>query len=364
MKKFSTKLLAAVVTSSLIVTPVMAAPSKASVENKKAEAESEAASLKSQLAEVVTQINEIEEDLTEKGEQIIQTTADLKEAEATEKKQYEDMKLRIKFMYEQGDGSAVEALVTSEDFSDLVNKAEYVQNVHDYDREKLEEYVATKEQVADLKTSLEEEQAELEEKEAQFTEKQENLDSMLSSKEAEIADLDEELQEIAAEIARQQEEERQAQEAASGNDNGGNSGNNSNHNNNNNNNDGNNHDKDESDKNHGGSSGGGGSYVGGSAVSRAKSALGKPYVWGAAGPDAYDCSGLVSFALTGKYSHVYTSSSFAGYPEVSDPRPGDVCYRPGHVGLYVGNGQMIHAPHTGTVVQYAPVPKNMKIVRP
>ena len=68
-------------------------------------------------------------------------------------------------MYEQGDGSAVEALISSKDFSDLVNKAEYVQNVHDYDRQKLAEYVATKEQVAELKTSLEEEQKALEEKE-------------------------------------------------------------------------------------------------------------------------------------------------------------------------------------------------------
>ena len=74
MKKFSTKLLAAVVTSSLIVTPVMAAPSTESIEQEKAAAQSEAASLKSQLTEVVTQINQIEEDLTEKGEQIIQTT--------------------------------------------------------------------------------------------------------------------------------------------------------------------------------------------------------------------------------------------------------------------------------------------------
>ena len=168
MNKFSTKLLAAVVTSSLIVTPVMAAPSTESIEQEKAAAQSEAASLKSQLTEVVTQINQIEEDLTEKGEQIIQTTADLEEAEETEKQQYEDMKLRIKYMYEQGDGSAVEALISSKDFSDLVNKAEYVQNVHDYDRQKLAEYVATKEQVAELKTSLEEEQKALEEKEAGF----------------------------------------------------------------------------------------------------------------------------------------------------------------------------------------------------
>lgn len=351
MKKFSTKLLAAVVTSSLIVTPVMAAPSKESIENEKAAAQSEAASLRSQLTEVVTQINQIEVDLTEKGEQIIQTTADLEEAEATEKQQYEDMKLRIKYMYEQGDGSAVEALVTSENFSDLVNKAEYVQNVHDYDREKLAEYVATKEQVAELKTSLEEEQKDLEEKEAQFTEKQESLNTMLSSKEAEIAGLDEELQEIAAEAARQQEEERRAQEEANRN-------NNSSNNNNGGNSSGGNK------GNGGNSSGSSSSYVPGDAVSRAKSALGKPYVWGAVGPDAFDCSGLVGFCLTGKYKRTYTSGSFAGLPEVSDPRPGDVCYRPGHVGLYVGNGQMIHAPHKGTVVQYATVPGDMIIVRP
>lgn len=355
MKKFSTKLLAAVVTSSLIVTPVMAAPSTESIEQEKAAAQSEAASLKSQLTEVVTQINQIEEDLTEKGEQIIQTTADLAEAEETEKQQYEDMKLRIKYMYEQGNGSAVEALVTSEDFSDLVNKAEYVQNVHDYDREKLAEYVATKEQVAELKTSLEEDQKDLEEKEAQFTEKQESLNTMISSKEAEIADLDAELQEIAAEAARQQEEERRAQEAANNRNNGGN----------------NNQGNSGSGSGSGGNKGNGGttsgsssSYVPGDAVSRAQSALGKPYVRGAVGPDAFDCSGLVGFCLTGKYKRTYTSSSFAGLPEVSDPRPGDVCYRPGHVGIYVGNGQMIHAPHTGSVVKYASVPSNMIIVRP
>lgn len=351
MKKFSTKLLAAVVTSSLIVTPVMAAPSTESIEQEKAAAQSEAASLKSQLTEVVTQINQIEEDLTEKGEQIIQTTADLAEAEETEKQQYEDMKLRIKYMYEQGNGSAVEALVTSEDFSDLVNKAEYVQNVHDYDREKLAEYVATKEQVAELKTSLEEEQKDLEEKEAQFTEKQESLNTMISSKEAEIANLDAELQEIAAEAARQQEEERRAQEAAN------NRNNNSSNNNGGNSSGGN-------KGNGGNSSGSSSSYVPGDAVSRAQSALGKPYVWGAVGPNAFDCSGLVGFCLTGKYKRTYTSSSFAGLPEVSDPRPGDVCYRPGHVGIYVGNGQMIHAPHTGSVVKYASVPSNMIIVRP
>ena len=154
---------------------------------------------------------------------------------------------------------------------------------------------------------------------------------------------------------RQQEEERRAQEAANNRNNGGN----------------NNQGNSGSGSGSGGNKGNGGttsgsssSYVPGDAVSRAQSALGKPYVWGAVGPDAFDCSGLVGFCLTGKYKRTYTSSSFAGLPEVSDPRPGDVCYRPGHVGIYVGNGQMIHAPHTGSVVKYASVPSNMIIVRP
>ena len=99
-----------------------------------------------------------------------------------------------------------------------------------------------------------------------------------------------------------------------------------NSNNNNNNNSNNSGNSSGGNKGNGGSSGSSSSYVPGSVVSRAKSALGKPYVWGAVGPNAFDCSGLVGFCLTGKYKRSYTSSSFAGLPEVSDPRPGDVCY--------------------------------------
>jgi len=110
--------------------------------------------LQEQLKKVIQELNQIEEDLVAKGEEVIKTTEDLKVAEETEKKQYADMKLRIKFMYEEGDTSMFETLVSSENFSDLVNKAEYVQNVHTYDRDKLQEYVETKEKVATLKASL------------------------------------------------------------------------------------------------------------------------------------------------------------------------------------------------------------------
>ena len=102
---------------------------------------------------------------------------------------------------------------------------------------------------------------------------------------------------------------------------------------------------------------------GSSAVERAYSAIGLPYVYGASSPSAFDCSGLVSWALTGNFGHAYLSQDFWAMPEVSDPRPGDVvaCHA-GHCGLYIGDGQMIEAPHTGATVRISAV--RGKIVRP
>lgn len=104
--------------------------------------------------------------------------------------------------------------------------------------------------------------------------------------------------------------------------------------------------------------------VGGSdAVSRAYSAIGLPYVYGASSPSAFDCSGLVSYCLTGSFGHAYVSQDFWNMPAVSDPQPGDVvaCHA-GHCGLYIGNGQMIEAPHSGATVRISAV--RGKIVRP
>ena len=118
--------------------------------------------------------------------------------------------------------------------------------------------------------------------------------------------------------------------------------------------------------NSGNNSGGnsGGHYSSGSAVvSRAYGKLGCPYVWGACGPNTFDCSGFVSYCLTGRYARIGTSGTFAGWPRVSNPKPGDVCVRSGHVGIYIGGGQMIHAPHTGDVVKVSSVQSGMWYVR-
>ena len=135
------------------------------------------------------------------------------ETQKKEKEQYAAMKKRIKYMYEAGNDSAFETLVTSDDFTDLLSKAEYVQNVHSYDRKQLQEYVETKQQISDLKDSLEKDQKELESKQAEYEKQGDNLNNLITSKSAEVANLDSEIQ-AAAEAAAREAAERAAREAA------------------------------------------------------------------------------------------------------------------------------------------------------
>jgi cell wall-associated NlpC family hydrolase len=93
------------------------------------------------------------------------------------------------------------------------------------------------------------------------------------------------------------------------------------------------------------------------AVARAQ--LGKPYVWAATGPDAFDCSGLTRYAWEAagvELSHnSYAQQDETTAVPVNQMKPGDLVFYPGHVGIYIGHGQMIHAPHTGASVEVAPL---------
>ena len=301
----------------------------------------------------MTKLGDLEEDLISKGEEISQAEKDLEAAEEKEQEQYEAMKKRIKFMYEEGNSTALETLVTSEDFSDLVNKAEYVQNVHTYDRNQLQEYVETKQEIANLKTTLEEDQQKMESMQAEYEEQEEELNTVIATKQAEVSDLDAQIQEAAEAAAREAEAQRQAQlqaqqaQQAANNTNTGNTN---------------------TGNTNTGSSNSGSSNVppsvnGGTVVSRAYSQLGKPYSWGACGPNSFDCSGFVSYCLTGSYTRIGTTMTFMGWTRVSNPQPGDVVTSATHCGIYIGGGQMIHAPHTGDVVKIGPVQAGMVYVR-
>ena len=368
MRKFGARFLAAVVASSLIVMPVMAAPSIDELKENKAEKQSEVNSLQEELTKIISKINGLEEDLVKKGEEIIQATDDLAAAEVKEREQYEAMKLRIKYMYEEGDTTALESLVTAENFSDLVNKAEYVQNVHDYDRDQLQEYVETKNEIANLKTTLEEDQKKLESLQVEYEDQKNVLDTTIEEKRAEVADLDGQIQaavEAAAREAeerrRKEEEERQRQLAASNNNNSGNHQN-GNNNNQNTGNSGNNSGNTGNTSNSGGGGqsnvGSGNASVGQAIVNAAYSQQGVPYVWGGTSPGVgLDCSGLVQYChrVAGISIGRTSGEQGGGGVAVSSPQPGDVVCYSGHVGIYIGGGQMIHAPEPGDVVKIASV---------
>lgn len=380
MNKHGIRLITAVVTSSMIVTPVLAAPSVDDLKKEKASKQNEVSSLQSQLTTLMGKVNTLESELIQTGEDITKAQSDLVVAQKKEKEQYAAMKKRIKYMYEAGNDSAFETLVTSDDFTDLLSKAEYVQNVHSYDRKQLQEYVETKQQISDLKDSLEKDQKELESKQAEYEKQGDNLNNLITSKSAEVANLDSEIQ-AAAEAAAKEAAERAAKEAAekaakeAAKKQQASAANNSTSSNRNNSTTSNNTTSNKhntsntarpsrpSGNNTSSNTTSGSNANGGTIVSRAYSQLGKPYVWGACGPSSFDCSGFVSYCLTGSYTRLGTTLTFMGWTRVSNPQPGDVVTTATHCGIYIGNGQMIHAPHTGDVVKVGPVQSGMIYVR-
>lgn len=372
MNKHGIRLITAVVTSSMIVTPVLAAPSVDDLKKEKAAKQSEVSSLQSQLTTLMGKVNTLESELIQTGEDITKAQGDLEVAQEKEKEQYAAMKKRIKYMYEAGNDSAFETLVTSEDFTDLLSKAEYVQNVHSYDRKQLQEYVETKQQISDLKDSLEKDQKELESKQVEYEKQGDNLNNLITSKSAEVANLDSEIQaaaeaaeRAAREAAEKAAKEAERQQAAASNNNAASTSNRNNTTSNRNNTTSSSSASVATKPSNSSSSTttSGTNANGGSIVSRAYSQLGKPYVWSACGPNSFDCSGFVSYCLTGSYSRLGTTLTFMGWTRVSNPQPGDVVTTATHCGIYIGNGQMIHAPHTGDVVKVGPVQSGMIYVR-
>ena len=157
--------------------------------NKKNAAESQLSQTQSELAYLLVQMDELEVKMHDKNEEIDQANADLAVAEQNMQNQYDDMKLRIKYMYEDQSTSIAEAFLTAESMSDALNKAEYVQQVYDYDRGKLDEMAATASQIHQLKSTLDSDKKELEALGQEMTDKQAVLYAAIADQENTVADL-------------------------------------------------------------------------------------------------------------------------------------------------------------------------------
>lgn len=315
-------------TSSIAATTICAAPSVNELQQNKQEAEEKVKSLESELTSVMSKINDLETELVEKGQQVIKATEDLEKAEEKEKKQYEEMKRRIVAMYENGDTVLMTKIFEAGSFAEMQKQAEYMEKVHTYDREQLEEYVKTKEKIANLKESLEKDMKKIESMQVEYEAEKESLNATILEAKDQVEDFDKKIQEAAAEAA---ERERLRNEVVNGRPGSGGNG--------------------ASDYVPPANSGGGQAIV-----NAATQYLGVPYVWGGASSSGVDCSGLVLLAHRAIGVNLSHSSGAQGsggkaVPNMASALPGDVVCYPGHVGIYVGGGKMIHAPQSGDVVK-------------
>ncbi|MDE6844438.1 MAG: peptidoglycan DD-metalloendopeptidase family protein [Lachnospiraceae bacterium] len=135
------------------------------------------------IQEKIAQYNTL---ITEKEQQIEETAEELNEAIRMQEEQYEAMKKRIQFMYERGDSFYMELLLSSTSFSDMINKADYIEALSEYDKQKLDEYVETKEMVQLCKEELEAEKEVLDEAKVAVEAEEANISALIEQKEAQI----------------------------------------------------------------------------------------------------------------------------------------------------------------------------------
>ena len=364
--------------------------------DQKQQLESQIETLNSDLVNVMVSIQTLENDIASKEAEIEKTKGDLTKAQNAKDKQYTAMKKRIQYLYEKGGNNAwFQMMLNADNLADLLTRAEYTQQMYEQDRESLQKYARTIEEVQKLEEQYEQEKADFETMKEEYEAQQSNLQYQLDVTRANSADCENEIayaqqqateyanlleqqqaeiEQLEAErIAAEEEARRQAEAAAAaaaaeaaesgntsaevqydenGNVESGSSDTSSNY------------EYDEygnvidtdntvdysssessSDSSASSSTSSG---SGSSVVSYATQFVGNPYVWGGTSlTSGADCSGFVQ-SVYANFGVSLPRTSYeqqnAGY-EVSyaDAQPGDlICYG-GHVAIYMGNGQIVHA---------------------
>lgn len=187
------------------------------LEREKAKAQKEQSSLSAQLNKIIEDLKKAQSDVEAKEKEIAETEDELTAARIKENEQYEAMKIRIKYMYENGDSDMIAVLLSAENMADFLNKAEYVEQISIYDREMLVEFQRVVKEIEEKEAKLKKEKEELLTLQDNLSKKQKEVESLLASKNAQISDLESQIGENAkvlnALIEAAKEAERRRQEA-------------------------------------------------------------------------------------------------------------------------------------------------------
>lgn len=319
--------------------------------------------LDAEMVALLTDINLIKEAIADKEADIDRTQVEYDAALAEKNKQYEAMKVRIRFMYEKGEVSYLQMFFGAKSMGEIMNKASYVEELYEYDRRLLDEYEGVVRQVAELQDTLEEEKSELETSRTELEEEERYVEEVLAQKQeeyenynvvlakakqeaavytakikqetAQIRKLEEEERRRKEEEERKRKEEeerkRKEQETQLAQTDGDSDSENET-------------DKKEETPKPSSSGGGKGQEI----AKFACKYIGYPYVAGGTSlTNGADCSGFV-MAVYQAFGYSLPRSSYAQSSagravSYSEAQPGDIIYYGGHVGIYIGNGQIVHA---------------------
>lgn len=321
--------------------------------------------LDAEMVALLTDINLIKEAIENKEADIVKAQEEYDAALAEKNEQYEAMKVRIRFMYEKGEVSYLQMFFGAKSMGEIMNKASYVEDLYEYDRRLLEEYEGIVQQVAALQDNLEEEKSELETSRSELEEEEAYVEEVLAQKQqeyenynvvlakakqeaavytakikqetAQIKKLEEEERKRKEEEERKRKEEeerkkaeQEAQLAAADDDSDSDS------------------DKGNEQKTETPKPSSSGSGKGQQIADFACKYIGSPYVAGGTSlTKGADCSGFV-MAVYQAFGYSLPRSSYAQSGagravSYSEAQPGDIIYYGGHVGIYIGNGQIVHA---------------------